>query len=305
MDKSPEAFRTISEVAEALETPAHVLRFWESRFPQIRPVKRAGGRRYYRPSDVALLSGIRHLLHDQGMTIRGVQKVLREQGVRHVASLMSGAALPEEDDAALEASLRATQAKTRTGAESAEILALPEMPPPRSPSAQAGDAAQAEVLQLHNPATPPGAGRSRQTDIVQGDEVDRSVQGAGPTVDDLPEAGHIWVEDEAEPELNLGFTPHQGSEAPRPPIPLNRRTTALQPPARPATGGGAAGTMFDDLFSDDGEARGDAMKLSGLAARIRALPRPLSPEALLDLTELHSRLGLLHAQIAEALNSRR
>ena len=87
MEKSAEAFRTISEVAEILDTPAHVLRFWESRFPQIRPVKRAGGRRYYRPADVALLAGIRRLLHDEGMTIRGVQKILREQGVRHVASL--------------------------------------------------------------------------------------------------------------------------------------------------------------------------------------------------------------------------
>lgn len=86
MEKSPEAFRTISELAELLETPAHVLRFWESRFPQIKPVKRAGGRRYYRPADVALIAGIRRLLHDEGLTIRGVQKMLREQGVRHVAS---------------------------------------------------------------------------------------------------------------------------------------------------------------------------------------------------------------------------
>jgi DNA-binding transcriptional MerR regulator len=87
MDKSPDAFRTISEVAESLDTPAHVLRFWESRFPQIKPVKRAGGRRYYRPSDVALLTGIKRLLHDEGLTIRGVQKILRDQGVRHVAGL--------------------------------------------------------------------------------------------------------------------------------------------------------------------------------------------------------------------------
>jgi len=90
MEKSPEAFRTISEVADFLDTPAHVLRFWESRFPQIRPVKRAGGRRYYRPSDVALLAGIRKLLHDDGMTIRGVQKILREHGIRHVAALGNG-----------------------------------------------------------------------------------------------------------------------------------------------------------------------------------------------------------------------
>lgn len=87
MDKSADAFRTISEVADHLDTPAHVLRFWESRFPQIKPVKRAGGRRYYRPSDVALLTGIKRLLHDEGLTIRGVQKILREQGVRHVSGV--------------------------------------------------------------------------------------------------------------------------------------------------------------------------------------------------------------------------
>ena len=94
MEKSPDAFRTISEVADLLDVPAHVLRFWESRFPQIRPVKRAGGRRYYRPADVALLSGIRRLLHEDGMTIRGVQKVLREKGVRHVSGLQED---PMED----------------------------------------------------------------------------------------------------------------------------------------------------------------------------------------------------------------
>jgi DNA-binding transcriptional MerR regulator len=92
MEKSAEAFRTISEVADLLDTPAHVLRFWESRFSQVKPVKRAGGRRYYRPADLALLGGIRKLLHDDGMTIRGVQKILREKGVRHVAALGSGAA---------------------------------------------------------------------------------------------------------------------------------------------------------------------------------------------------------------------
>ena len=97
MDKSPDAFRTISEVADHLETPAHVLRFWETRFPQIRPVKRAGGRRYYRPSDVALISGIKRLLHEEGLTIRGVQKILREQGVRHVAAL-AGDMGPDDSD---------------------------------------------------------------------------------------------------------------------------------------------------------------------------------------------------------------
>lgn len=96
MSKSAEAFRTISEVAEVLGTPAHVLRFWESRFTQIRPLKRAGGRRYYRPADVALLAGIRKLLHDDGLTIRGVQKILREHGVRHVARLSGLAVIDTE-----------------------------------------------------------------------------------------------------------------------------------------------------------------------------------------------------------------
>jgi DNA-binding transcriptional MerR regulator len=95
MDKSPDAFRTISEVAESLDTPAHVLRFWESRFPQIKPVKRAGGRRYYRPSDVALLTGIKRLLHEEGLTIRGVQKILRDQGARHVAGMTDHAISPD------------------------------------------------------------------------------------------------------------------------------------------------------------------------------------------------------------------
>jgi DNA-binding transcriptional MerR regulator len=87
MLKSPEAFRTISEVAETLDVPPHVLRFWETRFAQVKPVKRGGGRRYYRPEDVRLLRGIRGLLYDDGMTIKGVQKILRERGVRHVIGL--------------------------------------------------------------------------------------------------------------------------------------------------------------------------------------------------------------------------
>jgi DNA-binding transcriptional MerR regulator len=87
VEKSPEAFRTISEVAEELNVPQHVLRFWESRFREIKPMKRGGGRRYYRPDDVDLLRGIRHLLYGEGYTIRGVQRLLREQGQRFVQSV--------------------------------------------------------------------------------------------------------------------------------------------------------------------------------------------------------------------------
>ncbi len=100
MSKSADAFRTISEVAEWLDTPAHVLRFWESKFTQVKPVKRAGGRRYYRPADMRLLGGIKKLLHDDGLTIKGAQKVLREQGIKHVSSLCE-LSLSEEEDAEL------------------------------------------------------------------------------------------------------------------------------------------------------------------------------------------------------------
>ncbi|MBL4806009.1 MAG: MerR family transcriptional regulator [Rhodobacteraceae bacterium] len=87
MRKSAEAFRTISEVATMLDVPAHVLRFWESRFTQIAPVKRGGGRRYYRPADVTLLRGIQHLLYEDGLTIKGVQKILKDKGIKHVNSI--------------------------------------------------------------------------------------------------------------------------------------------------------------------------------------------------------------------------
>lgn len=87
MAKSPEAFRSISEAAEELDVPQHVLRFWETKFSFIRPMKRAGGRRFYRPQDLAVLKGVRRLLHDEGYTIKGVQKLHKEQGVRRLLAL--------------------------------------------------------------------------------------------------------------------------------------------------------------------------------------------------------------------------
>src|SRR5690606_13374479 len=90
MDKSPDAFRTISEVAEDLDLPQHVLRFWETRFTQIKPLKRGGGRRYYRPQDVDLIRGIRFMLYDQGDTIKGVQKLLGEMGPQVVVAVGRG-----------------------------------------------------------------------------------------------------------------------------------------------------------------------------------------------------------------------
>lgn len=149
MKKSAEAFRTISEVAEWLETPPHVLRFWESKFHQLKPVKRAGGRRYYRPSDMELLAGIKKLLHEDGVTIRGVQKILRENGVKHVAAMcdrvIDGV---EADETPAPAKAEApTKAETPAqpaapappAAEDAKIVALRPVPvePPRAAPAPA------------------------------------------------------------------------------------------------------------------------------------------------------------------------
>ena len=103
LDKAPDAFRTISEVADDLDVPQHVLRFWESRFTQIRPMKRAGGRRYYRSDDIDLLRGIRQLLYGEGYTIRGVQRILKEHGVKFVQNIWQAGATqpmrrPADDD---------------------------------------------------------------------------------------------------------------------------------------------------------------------------------------------------------------
>ena len=99
-EKSPDAFRTITEVADDLDVPQHVLRFWETRFPQIKPLKRGGGRRYYRPDDVDLLKGIRHLLYGEGYTIKGVQRILKEDGLRFVQGVGRGERVVEAPGAA-------------------------------------------------------------------------------------------------------------------------------------------------------------------------------------------------------------
>lgn len=145
MDKAPEAFRTISEVAAELAVPQHVLRFWESRFHEIRPMKRGGGRRFYRPQDLDLLRGIRHLLYGEGYTIRGVQRILREQGQRFVQQVwqpgapqptrMPGEAASETGTEELAVELpsdRAVEQNWRGTQEFEELAPTPTRPDPRS-----------------------------------------------------------------------------------------------------------------------------------------------------------------------------
>ncbi len=113
MAKSLEAFRTIGEVSDDLDVPKHVLRFWEARFPQLRPMKRGGGRRFYRPEDVDLLKGIHHLLHVAGYTIKGVQKIIRESGVETVKLAAGGAVPAAVGGAGVPSRAHPTRAETR------------------------------------------------------------------------------------------------------------------------------------------------------------------------------------------------
>ena len=123
MSKSPEAFRTISEVAQELALPQHVLRFWETRFTSIKPMKRGGGRRYYRPDDVDLLRGIRALLYGEGYTIRGVQRILKEQGPRSIIAAARGRPVPAV----------APPVPAAVSRPSPDIVARREPPPRRDP----------------------------------------------------------------------------------------------------------------------------------------------------------------------------
>ena len=127
MSKSQQAFRTISEVSSELDVPAHVLRFWETKFPQIKPMKRGGGRRYYRPEDIALLKGVREMLHVDGYSIKGVQKALREQGVRAVSerTASGGASVTPLEEAAAAPAAKAATAPAGKGRE-AELRAILE-----------------------------------------------------------------------------------------------------------------------------------------------------------------------------------
>jgi len=154
VEKAPDALRTISEVAADLNVPQHVLRFWESRFSEIKPMKRGGGRRYYRPDDVDLLRGIRHLLYGEGYTIRGVQRILKEQGLRYVQTIWQPGAQPAaqasehaSDDSDFE------EADARAGSERGRGLfgLLPSLignaneEPPAKAAAEAEDAEEEDV----------------------------------------------------------------------------------------------------------------------------------------------------------------
>ena len=272
MDKSPDAFRTISEVSEVLETPAHVLRFWESRFPQIRPVKRAGGRRYYRPADVALLTGIKRLLHDEGLTIRGVQKILREQGVRHVAGLSGDAVLDSAEDAeaALEAALAANFPSEADDApppqeqiETAQIVAL-ETALRRSPVRPVRPVQEnlfAGLFDAEPPAEAAGdsvSADSVPTDSVPTDSVPTDSLTSDRPADPPPLDPDPIEEPEIFAEVTEAFALIEAEEAAEHPAPQDPEFTLEPEPADDIAGLVAAAVV--------------APTLAALTARITALP---------------------------------
>lgn len=141
LQKAQDAYRTISEAAELLDLPQHVLRFWEGKFPQIKPLKRGGNRRYYRPADVDTLLAIKQLLHEDGYTIRGVQKLFKEQGLRQTVrqALMGEAA----DDGVADEAAAAPQASSVTQAATAPGMAVLEAGQPEP--LETGPAVQAPM----------------------------------------------------------------------------------------------------------------------------------------------------------------
>lgn len=274
MKKAPEAFRTISEVSDLLDTPAHVLRFWESKFYQIRPVKRAGGRRYYRPDDVALLAGIRLLLQDQGITIRGVQKVLQEQGVRHVASLAPDlVALDMEGEAEDDAPIKGPQPTPRAIAARPASAPVPRAPLPlRDPEdvdTEFSDDAE-EDFGSPEPAEPDDFVAVSPSPLPPAKAPRGPYDGfPEPASSDRVTPDHFKPGVQAREAADEGIGIDQGAdEADIAPPP----TRSAPPPEKRATGSVQRGAVpgAPDLLAGDGPAKDERTRLAQV---LRATPR--------------------------------
>jgi DNA-binding transcriptional MerR regulator len=239
VDKAPDAFRTISEVASDLNVPQHVLRFWESRFSEIKPMKRGGGRRYYRPDDVDLLRGIRHLLYGEGYTIRGVQRILKDQGLRYVQTVWqpgaAGAAAPESDDADFAAEEGETP--ERPGRERGRGLfgLLPSLignandVPPVKTSAKQEDQEEDADDDAEGDSDDDGA------EIGEDEDSDYDEEDSDDEESDEDEEDGDQDEDDDEEDKK----PSRSKEAPRP--------LTLRRPAPPIGGSLRAAISFDDM----------------------------------------------------------
>lgn len=242
MPKSPDAFRTISEVADWLDVQAHVLRFWESKFSQVKPIKRAGGRRYYRPADMLLLGGIKKLLHEDGLTIKGVQKILREEGMGHVSDMSA----PLDDQLIeMEEAAQAPE-KTIIEEETAVVLdfapAEAETEADNAPAeAEAPEAVQAEAPPDAPPpdvAEPEAEETSALPDFVQqplGPEAEAAETDNLPAAEDSPEPVEVAEAKADEPAEEEQEIAAEDTPAPEPePKPEPEPETKPREPAAEA-----------------------------------------------------------------------
>ncbi len=275
MAKSAEAFRTISEVADWLGLPTHVLRFWESKFSQVKPVKRAGGRRYYRPNDMLLLGGIKKLLHDDGMTIKGAQKMLRDHGVKHVSELSQPLDQGTEAEDAIDAealedtapreSPESAQPAPEDTPDSAEPASGADAPAatPESAAATAEDGADAE----------PEAAADAPRDDAADDERD-----AAPEPDEASAAQEPAHEQAQEPVF------HDSGALPS----FLRKPGEDAGDAAPAK---ARPVLHVDVPDDPADSEPDVD--AGLLSRLAALRTPLDAEARHALEQARGELQKL------------
>lgn len=293
MSKSPQAFRTIREVADWLDVAAHVLRFWESKFPQIKPVKRAGGRRYYRPGDMELVGGIKVLLHDQGMTIKGVQNMLASEGIARVSQL----APPLDEDAtpseasevdlweaelnALEASDAAEERRESRDAAQPELFDLaPEPLPIEQEPVEAPDpeaAVEAEIVPdaLADPAPEPedeAESVEAQAEITASPEPDSAPLPEPEVVPEAPEIAEPAPVAEPQPAVEPAAVEHSADPIPADPPSID---PAPHEPPKPAAPPPAMGVLMAEL-----------------AARQKAAPESLVP--------VQARLAALQSRLANA-----
>ena len=249
MAKSSQAFRTIREVADWLDIKAHVLRFWESKFPQIKPVKRAGGRRYYRPGDMELVGGIKVLLHEQGMTIKGVQDLIRDEGTGHVCALSPPIDMLDFDDAPSDEIAAWDRELAADNVEEAVIIEAPiPDPPPMEPAEDTGTLepvvpAFAEPTKEDTalPLDPAHDGTEARFDLAtELAEIEATLAASAPEAPVAPEDAPV------EPEFAFDMPP-EGSEGEEEPLlveadapfvamPEPQPTEAALPDAGPETG---------------------------------------------------------------------
>lgn len=293
MPKSADAFRTISEVAEWLETPAHVLRFWESKFSQVKPVKRAGGRRYYRPTDMQLLGGIKKLLHEDGMTIKGVQKMLREQGIKQVAALsqpldevtnvfaeeMAGDISPDVSAANVLSFQRdEVEADSEAPQDTAEPISEPEGVTGQAMTAEEEDAAE-PLLFRHNPeAEKPAEPESAAAESAATD-AEETVPSSAETEKAPPSEAASLPSFLSRPKPETADPPADGQE----PADIGETPETATPDPEPAP---APVTVPEDPQDD---IPADPGVLAALTAR-----RRVTPALARQLEDLAARLKALH-----------